>query len=167
MLFIIDHVRQYISCSLYVLSFHALYISPGEIKSIKDHSNSKVRISTANAGGGSENTFSVWHDMFSWVSLFLQLIIYITEQEIKLCNCSFFCLQGSSVLSFDRKHWPAKDGGPGFVIVANSKSLLERKEIFAGTLQYGTLNLTEWYTVNLYSSSVICVYFFQVLLQEE
>lgn len=67
----------------------------------------------------------------------------MAEREIKLRNRSFFCLQGSSVLTFDNKHWPATDSEAGFIVVENSKSFVENKDILAGILPYGSLNLRE------------------------
>ncbi|XP_070705353.1 syndecan-3-like [Pempheris klunzingeri] len=44
---------------------------------------------------------------------------------------------GSWGLTFDNTQWSAKNSGSGFVVLANSKSLLENKEIFAGVIAGG------------------------------
>lgn len=46
-------------------------------------------------------------------------------------------LHGSSVLTFDKTHWPGKDSGSGFVVMANSKSILEREDVFACVIAGG------------------------------
>ncbi|TMS11953.1 Syndecan-3 [Larimichthys crocea] len=43
----------------------------------------------------------------------------------------------SSVVTFDETQWPVMDVGSGYGVMANSKSLLERKEIFAGVIAGG------------------------------
>ncbi|XP_070843971.1 syndecan-3-like [Chaetodon trifascialis] len=43
----------------------------------------------------------------------------------------------SAVPTFVNTNWPAEDGGSGFINVANSKSLLEREEVFAGVIAGG------------------------------
>ncbi|XP_044025902.1 syndecan-3-like [Siniperca chuatsi] len=45
--------------------------------------------------------------------------------------------QGSPILTFDNTHWPAKDSGSGFGVLANSKSFLENKDVFAGVIAGG------------------------------
>lgn len=44
---------------------------------------------------------------------------------------------GSSVPTLDNAHGPANDNGSGFFNVANSKSFLERKDIFAAVIAGG------------------------------
>lgn len=99
------------------------------------------------------------HDSFHEFQYFFALYYTLFNRlgNIVHSNCSFFCLQGSSISTSERKHWP-KGITPPFFNMANSKSLLERKDILAGTLHYGTPNIAEWCAVNLYSNSVICVY---------
>ncbi|XP_067428942.1 syndecan-4-like [Thunnus thynnus] len=50
-------------------------------------------------------------------------------------------LQDSSDLTFDSTHWLAKDSGSGYVVVANSKSFLENKEILAGIVAGGVIGV--------------------------
>lgn len=92
----------------------------GEIENINHQPNSK----------GAKNTWIVSIHVWRFSRLIISPLYNMDSRAGNKVLCSYFCFQEDA----------HKDGGSGFVIVANSKSPLENKEIVTGTLQYATLH---------------------------